>query len=253
MRRCFWRLDIRRRNDGFGAASLTNAFTELAGIFEKKHPGLSVNTNYAASNPLLKQIVEGAPVDVFASADQATMDKAGEAKVVDPATRKNFAANDLVLIVPKNSQMPTYLRNLEKFGRIAVGNHDSVPAGRYTRDALIHAGLYDKLKDKYIQGSERAPGTGLCCAGRSGRRLRLSHGCGTDEGQGGHSHDRGRGHDPVTYPIAVAITGNNPKAGQEFLNFVLFAGRPGSTGQIRILKAVAHGFFLSLALWKSLF
>ena len=61
------------------------------------------------------------------------------------------------------------------------------------------------------------------------------------------------GHDPVTYPIAVAITGNNPKAGQEFLNFVLFAGRPGSTGQIRILKAVAHGFFLSLALWKSLF
>ena len=89
-----------------GAASLTNAFTELAGIFEKKHPGLSVNTNYAASNPLLKQIVEGAPVDVFASADQATMDKAGEAKVVDPATRKNFAANDLVLIVPKNSKCP---------------------------------------------------------------------------------------------------------------------------------------------------
>ena len=203
-----------------GAASLTNAFTELAGIFEKKHPGLSVNTNYAASNPLLKQIVEGAPVDVFASADQATMDKAGEAKVVDPATRKNFAANDLVLIVPKNSQMPTYLRNLEKFGRIAVGNHDSVPAGRYTRDALIHAGLYDKLKDKYIQGASVRQVLDYVARGEVDAGFVYR----TDAEQMKDKVDIAmivEGHDPVTYPIAVAITGNNPKAGQEFLNVVL--------------------------------
>ena len=62
-----------------GAASLTNAFTELKDMFEKQHPGLKVNVNFAASNPLLKQIQEGAPVDVFASADQATMDKAAAA------------------------------------------------------------------------------------------------------------------------------------------------------------------------------
>ena len=52
-----------------GAASLTNAFTELKGMFEKRHADLKVNVNFAASNPLLKQIQEGAPVDVFASAE----------------------------------------------------------------------------------------------------------------------------------------------------------------------------------------
>ncbi|MDD4702344.1 MAG: molybdate ABC transporter substrate-binding protein, partial [Desulfovibrio sp.] len=98
-----------------GAASLTNAFTELKGIFEKKHPDLKVNVNFAASNPLLKQIQEGAPVDVFASADQATMDKAVASKVVDPATRKNFAENDLVLIVPVGSKKPANLDDLKKF------------------------------------------------------------------------------------------------------------------------------------------
>ena len=57
-----------------GAASLTNAFTEIKGLFEKKYPDIKVHTNFAASNPLLKQMEEGAPVDVFASADQETMD-----------------------------------------------------------------------------------------------------------------------------------------------------------------------------------
>ena len=57
------------------AASLTNAFTELKGLFEKQQADLTVHTNFAASNPLLKQIQEGAPVDVFASADQDTIKK----------------------------------------------------------------------------------------------------------------------------------------------------------------------------------
>ena len=98
-----------------GAASLTNAFTELKGMFEKRHADLKVNVNFAASNPLLKQIQEGAPVDVFASADQATMDKAVAAKVVNPATRVNFAENDLVLIVPAGSKKPAKLDELKTF------------------------------------------------------------------------------------------------------------------------------------------
>ncbi|MDR0816026.1 MAG: molybdate ABC transporter substrate-binding protein, partial [Desulfovibrio sp.] len=87
-----------------GAASLTEAFTELKTIFEKQRPSLTAHVNFAASNPLLKQMQEGAPVDVFASADQATMDKAVESKIVDPATRADFARNGLVLIVPKGGK-----------------------------------------------------------------------------------------------------------------------------------------------------
>ena len=64
-----------------GAASLTNAFTEVKGAFEKVHPDIHVATNFAASNPLLQQMREGAPVDVFASADQDTMNKAEQEKL----------------------------------------------------------------------------------------------------------------------------------------------------------------------------
>ena len=135
-----------------GAASLTNAFTELKGLFEKQHPGLTAHVNFAASNPLLKQIQEGAPVDVFASADQATMDKAVASKVVDPATRRDFALNDLVLIVPAGGKKPADLADLKNFKRIAVGNPDSVPAGRYAREALTTAKLWDVLQPQVIQG-----------------------------------------------------------------------------------------------------
>ncbi len=203
-----------------GAASLTNAFTELKGLFEKQHPDLKVNVNFAASNPLLKQLEEGAPVDVFASADQATMDKAAAAKVVDPATRKNFAENDLVLIVPTGSKKPAALADLKMFKKVAVGNPDSVPAGRYTKAALTDAKLWDDLQPALIQGNSVRQVLDYVARGE----VDAGFVYGTDAKQMADKVDVVMvvgGHEPVTYPIAVALTGANPKMGQAFLNFVL--------------------------------
>lgn len=205
-----------------GAASLANAFDELKQVFEKTHPGLTVNTNYAASNPLLRQIVEGAPVDVFASADQETMDNAAEAKVVDPATRRTFAKNNLVLIVPKGKPAPGELADLLKMERIAIGNPDSVPAGRYSRAALRTAGLWDELQSRLINATSVRQALDYVARGEVDAGLVYA----TDARQLRDKVDVAlivAGHDPVTYPIAVAITGNNARAGQEFLDFVLSA------------------------------
>lgn len=202
------------------AASLTNAFTEIKNVFEKIHPGTTVHTNFAASNPLLKQIVEGAPVDVFASADQPTMDKAAAAKVVAPATRKDFAANDLVLISPKGAPRPTSLKDLEKMERIAIGNPDSVPAGRYAKAALTSAKLWDSLRSRYILGASVRQVLDYVARGE----VDVGFVYATDARQMKDKVDVAMivdGHDPIRYPIAVAITGNNPKAGQEFLTFVI--------------------------------
>ena len=83
-----------------GAASLTDAFKELGPKFEATRPGATVRFNFAASGVLLQQITQGAPVDVFASADQDTMNKADAQKLIDAGTRRNFVTNSLVLIEP---------------------------------------------------------------------------------------------------------------------------------------------------------
>ena len=204
------------------AASLTNAFTEIKGLFEKKHAGLQVHTNYAASNPLLKQIQEGAPVDVFASADQGTMDKAVAAKVVDPATRKDFALNDLVLIVPAGSKKPAKLEDIKALKRIAIGNPDSVPAGRYSKDALTTAKLWEALQPQLIMGNSVRQVLDYVARGEVDAGFVYR----TDAKQLADKVDVVmivEGHAPVSYPIAVATTGKNAKMGQEFLNFVLSA------------------------------
>lgn len=200
------------------AASLTNAFTELKNKFEKQHPGDTVLLNFAASNPLLRQIQAGAPADVFASADQPTMDKAAGA--IDPASRADFASNSLVLIVPKGREKPARLEDLRPLKRIAVGNPDSVPAGRYARQSLEAAGLWDELASRFIFGENVRQVLNYVARGEADAGFVY----GTDARQMADKVDAAMtmgNHDPVTYPIAVAITGNNRAGGEAFVKFAL--------------------------------
>lgn len=208
------------------AASLTNAFTELKGDFEKTHPGTSIFTNFAASTPLLRQIREGAPADVFASADQATMNKAQAEKLIEPAGRKDFVSNSVVLIVPVDSKVAiTSVTDLEKLERLAVGNPDFVPAGRYTRDSLTSVGLWERLQPKYIFGQSVRQVLDYVSRGE----VDAGFVYGTDARQ---ARDKVRvvmkmqGHEPVMYPIAVVSASAHKKLAQEFVDFVLSpAGR----------------------------
>ena len=135
------------------AASLTNAFRELGTAFETHNPGAKVQFNFAASGALLQQIVKGAPVDVFASADQETMDDAQKQGLVEPGTRVDFVRNALVVIVPGDSKLAaTGLADLrsERFAKIAIGLPASVPVGRYTKSVLEQAGLWTVVEPKMI-------------------------------------------------------------------------------------------------------
>jgi molybdate transport system substrate-binding protein len=135
------------------AASLTDAFKEIGRAFEVQQPGTEVRFNFAASDALVQQLAAGAPVDVLATADQDSMDKAAAQKLIEPATRSNFARNTLVAIVPADSTLvPEGLPDLERADveRIALGNPTSVPAGRYARDALERAGRWPALEAKAI-------------------------------------------------------------------------------------------------------
>ncbi|MDP9898141.1 molybdate transport system substrate-binding protein [Variovorax ginsengisoli] len=136
------------------AASLTNAFQAIGQAFEKTHPGTKVTFNFAASGALLAQIQQGAPVDVFASADEDTMNRAAQARLLMDGTRVDFAQNTLVLIVPAQGAEPQKLQDLATpaYRRIATGTPASVPVGRYTMEALNQTGLSAALAPKWIYG-----------------------------------------------------------------------------------------------------
>lgn len=120
----------------YAAASLTDAFKELGKTFDASHPGLTTRFNFAGSQQLALQIEQGAPADLFASADQRWMDYAQEKGLVDGQSAA-FARNRLVAIVPRtNPARIGRLEDLTRGGIKLVVAAEAVPAGKYSRETL---------------------------------------------------------------------------------------------------------------------
>ena len=136
----------------FAAASLSDALEELAKTY-KPVSGDKLHFNLAASSVLARQIKEGAPADVFFSADEAKMDDLAKAGLIAPASRRSLLSNTLVVVVnaidgPAIVE-PADLAKLS-IGRIALAEPQTVPAGIYAREYLQKAGLWEKLRDRII-------------------------------------------------------------------------------------------------------
>ena len=135
------------------AASLTDAFTEIGLAFEQKNTQAKVEFNFAAAGALLQQITQGAPVDVFVSADQDIMDRAEKQNAIQAETRVNFTSNTLVLITPKDSSLKiTSLEDLmaPEVKLTVLGNPNTTPIGRYIRDELTQKGLWTAFENKMV-------------------------------------------------------------------------------------------------------
>lgn len=136
----------------FAAASLTDALKEIAASWEIAG-GESVVFNFAASSLLARQIREGAPADLFLSADEAQMDGLERAGLVVPGTRRSVLSNTLVAVVPKDSALKiASARDLAGKGveRIALAEPTSVPAGVYSKKFFERVGIWDALAPKVV-------------------------------------------------------------------------------------------------------
>ena len=137
----------------FAAASLTNAVQELADDFTRS-TGIVVKTSFAASSALARQIASGAPAEVFISADNEWMDYLQAHGLIRAGTRRNLVGNSLVLIAPADSGIrlaiaPHFaLAAALGGGRLAIGDPDSVPIGRYGRAALTSLGVWKDVADR---------------------------------------------------------------------------------------------------------
>lgn len=118
----------------FAASSLTDAFEEMAEAFEAEHPGVEVTLNFAGSSTLRTQILQGAPADVFASADAEQIDRVAEAGLLAEQPLR-FTENRLVVITAEGSGVDS-VNDLEVPGLLLVLAGPEVPAGRYAREVL---------------------------------------------------------------------------------------------------------------------
>jgi len=137
------------------AMSLKNVFEEIAPIYEQQVPEVTVSFNFGSSGALEKQIEAGAPADVFASASKRFMDMLEKESGITPGTRRYFAQNSMVLIVPRGN--PLKIKGFNdlssgKFYKICIGNPCSVPAGRYAKEVLQNMNLYHKIQKNLIMG-----------------------------------------------------------------------------------------------------
>lgn len=135
------------------AASLKDAVTELEHNFVAKNPGVNFQNNFGASGAIAKQIENGAPADLFISANLQWMDYLKEKKIMDEKNISTFAFNTLVFVGKPDLKVKT-LQDVVTLDKIAIGSPKSVPAGEYAEKALQKAGLDKKLENKLVMAKD---------------------------------------------------------------------------------------------------
>lgn len=137
------------------AASLQATFdNELIPLFEKESPEITVEGTYASSGDLQQQIESGLDADVFFSAATSNMDTLAEEKLIDEDTVVDLLKNNIVLITPKDSKLRIKsFKDITKADTIAIGDPESVPAGKYAKEILTNLGVYNEVEKKASLGA----------------------------------------------------------------------------------------------------
>ncbi|MGB7774575.1 MAG: molybdate ABC transporter substrate-binding protein [Pseudolabrys sp.] len=209
----------------FAAASLKNALDDANAAFTKA-TGVKVVTSYEASSALAKQIEQGAPADVFISADLRWMDYAAEHKLIDPNTRVNLLGNKLVLIAPADSKLSNVtiaegfdLAKLAGDSRIAVADVKAVPAGLYAKAALEKLGAWAAAEPKLAQAENVRATLAFVARGETPVGIVYETDAKIEPKVKTIGVFPDSSYPPVTYPVAATSSTKKPAVGQYF-NFL---------------------------------
>ena len=207
----------------FGAASLTDSLQELIAAFGKAS-GITVKSSFAASSALARQIESGAPADVFFSADLEWMDYLETRKLIRPESRRNLLGNRLVLIAPSTSAIELQIKPdfaladaLGK-GRLATGDPDSVPVGRYARAALTSLGVWASVENRLVRADNVRAALLYVERGEVPLGIVYRTDASIDKGVRIVDVFPENSHPPITYPIALTVGARS--GAQEFIDFL---------------------------------
>ena len=206
------------------AASLSDALGEIGKAFKSKHPLDRLFFNWGASGTLMRQIEQGAPADLFISASPYEMNELELKNLIVNQTRRDLLKNEVVLIIPAGSGRSfKSFRDLNdpSIKRIAVGDPEFVPCGRYTRQILVHLGLWESLKPRMIFGADVRQVLEYVLRGEVDAGVVFA----TDAAMGNGEVKVAamapeNTHEPVVYPAAVIKGTKNPKLAEEWMDFM---------------------------------
>ncbi|WP_252503347.1 molybdate ABC transporter substrate-binding protein [Sporosarcina sp. Marseille-Q4943] len=219
------------------AASLTDALTELKHVYENENDEVSITLNFGSSRKLATQIEQGAPADIYLSASTDDMMRLKEKELIIDSTVVNITENSLVLIANKLVENPaSSFKQLSSDGidQISIGEPDSVPAGKYTKEVLEHLQLWAPLKNKLVMGSDVRQVLTHVEMGNADYGVVYASDARTSDKVTVVAEADPFWHSRIIYPGAVVKGSNHPAASEAFLDFV--AGKEGK----EILQK--HGF-----------
>jgi molybdate transport system substrate-binding protein len=196
----------------FAAASMKNALDDVDTAFTAK-TGVKVAASYAASSTLAKQIEQGAPADIFLSADTDWMDYATARKNIDEPTRINLLGNSIVLIAPEDSKIDNVaiapgfdLAKLAGDGRIATGDVKAVPSGKYARAALEKLGAWQAAEAKFAMADSVRAALTLVARGEAVLGIVYSTDAKVEPGVKIVGTFPADSHPAIIYPVAATAT-----------------------------------------------
>jgi molybdate transport system substrate-binding protein len=204
------------------AASLNNVLTELGTNFQA-HTGIQVEFNFDASSALARQIVAGAPADIFFSADETQMDKLAEKNLIDPSTRVSRLGNSLVVVEPKDSTLPissaSDLTNAD-VKQIALADPKAVPAGVYAKAWLTKLDLWPVIEPKVVPAENVRAALAAVASGNAdagvvyktdaaiSKKVKVAYEVPVAEGP------------KISYPMALVKGSAQPDAAKKFLAYL---------------------------------
>jgi molybdate transport system substrate-binding protein len=209
----------------FAAASLKNALDAVAAEWQAASGNEAV-VSYAASSALARQIEQGAPADLFVSADLDWMAYLSESGLTKKETETRLLGNRLVLVAPEDSTVDANLASgfdpaalLGTDGRLAIANVDAVPAGRYGKAALESLGLWDGVKDRLAQAENVRAALALVSTGEAPLGIVYQTDAAAEPKVRVVAAFPEGSHPPIVYPAALLAASDNPAAA-DFLSFM---------------------------------
>ena len=204
------------------AISLKDVLDKVAQLYRVERPDTVFHFNLGGSGTLQRQIEQGAPVDIFISASEDQMDSLESKGLLLPDTRRDLVKNTVVLIVPKSK---TGISSFQDLARpevkvIAVGEPQTVPAGKYAQEVLTHFHLYDQLKPKFVLGKDVRQVLTYVITGNADAGIVYATDAMTTQEVTVVATAPEDSHSPVIYPVAILKSSKEADEAKRFLDFL---------------------------------